>query len=48
LFEDITFDDELQAEAEKENRYKTSDFKYYLLVLAFIGLGTIIINKYSK
>jgi len=49
LFEGVTFDDELRERAEEEkNRFKTKDFKYYLLVFAFVGLGAIIITKYSK
>ena len=32
----------------KSRKIKTKDFKYYLLVFAFVGLGAIIITKYSK
>jgi hypothetical protein len=48
LEEGVIFDDILRDEANKESRFKTSDLKYYLLTFAFIGLGTIIILKYSK
>lgn len=45
---DIAFDDKLKEQADKESRLKTSDLKYYLLVVAFIGLGAFIITKIDK
>lgn len=48
MFDEIEFDDRLIKQENKDSIFKTSDFKYYLLTFAFIGLGAIIITKFSK
>lgn len=47
-FGEVTFDDKLKKQAERESIFKTSDLKYYVLTFAFIGLGALIITKFSK
>lgn len=47
-FDDVEFDDKLREQADKESRFKGSDFKYYVLAFAFIGLGAVIITKFGK
>tara|TARA_Y100000385_G_C12713586_1_gene475641 strand:+ start:330 stop:482 length:153 start_codon:yes stop_codon:yes gene_type:complete len=49
LFDEVEFDDELQKVADRESIFKrTPDLKYYLLSIAFIGLGYIVIKRFSK
>lgn len=52
MFEEVdfnlTFDDKLKEQAEKESRLKTSDLKFYLLIAGFIVLGAFIITKIDK
>jgi len=48
MFDEVKFDDRLSEQAKRDSIFKTSDFKYYVLTFAFIGLGAIIITKFSK
>jgi len=48
LFDDISFDDKLREQADKEGIFKSSDLKFYLLTFAFVGVGALIMIKYSK
>jgi len=48
VFDDISFDDKLREQAEKEGIFKSSDLKFYLLTFAFVGVGALIMIKYSK
>jgi len=49
LLDEVVFDEELRKQADSESIFKrTPDLKYYLLSLAFIGLGYIVIKKFGK
>ncbi len=48
MFDDVEFDDNLREQADKESLFKTSDLKYYLMALGFIGLGFFVIKTASK
>lgn len=48
MFDDVMFDDALKNEADKKVSFLTTDFRYYVMAFAFIGLGGILITKFSK
>jgi hypothetical protein len=48
LFDDVSFDDKLREQADKEGIFKSSDLKFYLLTFAFVGVGALIMIKFSK
>jgi|TARA_R100000005_G_C4908053_1_gene147068 hypothetical protein len=42
------FDEQSQEIANTNVLKRTSDLKYYLMVVAFLGIGYIVITKFQK